>query len=606
MIRHGVRAIAFALALLAGVALGAKPPQLVEVPDPGYRGSADVLVTVGGRSITERDLYLYQLISARDPLVAKDWRKWVESNDDIKLARLRFELRNLLIAQMIAAESTSPKELRTLETNKGARLLAGEVAKVAWMDGALLSAVVVHEEDVAYEYRRNWREYALPDTLRVRRLRLSLPTPISALALSDARARAAALRERAILQGGIAAILQDEPSLVADPGGREVVIERGDERIDPQLQETLFALRVSQVSEPIETENAIYLYEVIAREEARVPSLDEVRGDIIAELSKRHAPLLLKYKLAKSIPRSRAMDRSKMFRTLPEDVELLRVREFEFTKQEFLDTFPRIAGPPDNPRMLAVATAVRRFLVGELVTQEAEKTGGLNSALYSRGLELADVYIAAEKERARQSAECDPTEDETTSALREYRDRILPKGPRVVWKLALEPRRSRGLSEAERETLAAVAVAQLEDYVRLAGQQLEERRAIAGPVILESPEPVIENLPPPDDPGLKIDFDKEGPLEPQAALEEIGIDLLAYQPGEFTPVRPRNDGGAICYYIGRVLDPPKLDEEELVAAARQWLIDSAADRPVEARLKEMEESGAVRYAFPVNFPESPR
>ncbi len=605
MIPHGIRALAMALALLAGAAIAAKP-ELIEVPDPTYRGSDDVLATMGGRPITERDLYLYQLLSARDPLVAKDWRAWVEANDTIKLARLKFELTNLMMAQAIAAESTTPKELRTLETNKGARLLAGEIAKVAWMDDALLPAVVVHDEDVAFEYRRNWREYALPDTLRVKRLRIPLPTPATALALSDARARAKSLRERAVLQGGIDAILQEDPSLVADAGGREVTIEHGDERIDAQLQEALFALRASQVSDPIETGNAIYLYEVVSREEARVPSLEEVRGDIVADLTRRHAPLLLKYRLARSIPRSRAMDRSRMFRTLPEDVELLRVREFEFTKQEFMDTFPRLVGPPDNPRMLAIATAVRRFLVGELVTQEAEKTGGLNSALYSRGLELADVYIAAERERARQSAECDPTDAETSAALQEYRERILPKGPRLVWKFALEPRRTRGMSDAEQQTLSTVAVAQLEDYVRLAKQQFEERRAIAGPVILESPEPVIDNLPPPDDPGLKIDFDKEGPLEPQRALEEIGIDLLAFEPGEFTPVRPRNDGGAVCYYIGGILPPKVLDDEELFAAARQWLIDSAADRPVEERLREMEASGAIRFSFPVNTAPAPR
>jgi hypothetical protein len=572
-------------------------PAPAAVPDPTYRGSSAVLATVGQRTISESDLYLFNLMTGRDALVAKGWQKAAESGDFVQLAKVRVELQNMITAQMLAASPGAKSPLAMAAGTKGARLLAGEVAKVVWMDESLANSVAIHEEDIAYEFRKNWREYALPETLRLRRLRIPVEEPVSAGTVDAARDKARALAEQARLEGGLMQILDAHPEYVADQGSREVIIERGETRTDPQLQQALFALRVSQISDPIEAGNAIYVYELLERGEARIPSIAEVRGDITAQLNENYIPQVFAYRVAKAARKSRAINRGNMYRFLPEDVELLSVRNFNMTKGEFAELFPRITGPEDAPRVRAISAAVNHMLVGEIVTQELEKDRAANSTMYAQALKIADTWISAEQVRAKAIAEADPTEEEVVAAIEENREKITPKGAKLLWKFALEPRRTRGMSEGEKSTMRVVSAGVLADYTRQARQQLLEREQIAGKLILESPDPVIANLPPPPDESLKIDFKKLGAFEPAVALEDIGVDLSEYSPGEFTPIVERLDGGAVCYYIGGELPPRVLDEEELLAAARTWLIDRAADAPIEKRIEEMEESGSIRYSF---------
>lgn len=572
-------------------------PAPAAVPDPTYRGSSAVLVTVGQRSITERDLYLFQLMTGRDALVAKGWEVAAQSGDLVQLAKVRVELENMIMAQMLAASPGAKSPLTMSSGTKGARLVAGEVAKVVWMDESLSNGVAIHEEDIAYEYRKNWKEYALPETLRLRRLRVPVEEPASAGTVEAARDKARALAEQARLEGGLKGILDQHPEYIADQGSREIVIERGEVRTDPQLQQALFALRVSQISDPIEAGNAIYVYELLDRGESRIPSIAEVREDIMAQLQVNYVPQVFAYRVAKAAEKSRAINRGNMYVHLPEDVELLAVRDFNLTKGEFAELFPRITGPEDAPRTRAIQAAVNHMLLGEIVTQELEKDRAANSSMYAQALKIADTWISAEQVRAKAIAEADPTEDEVKAAVEEHREKITPKGAKILWSFAVEPRKTRGLSEGEKATLRVVSAGVLVDYTRQAEQQLREREQIAGKLILESPDPVIANLPPPPDETLKVDFKKLGSFEPAVALEDIGVDLTQYSPGEFTPVVERPDGGAICYYIGGELPPRVLDEEELLAAARTWLIEHAADTPIAERIKEMEASGSIRYAF---------
>jgi len=567
------------------------------VPDPTYRGSSATLATVGQRSISESDLYLFNLMTGRDALVAKGWQKAAESGDFVQLAKVRVELQNMITAQMLAASPGARSPLAMSAGTKGARLVAGEVAKIVWMDESLANTVAIHEEDIAYEYRRNWREYALPETLRLRRLRIPIEEPVSAGTIDAARDKARALAEQARLGGGLLPILDANPQYVADQGSREVIIERGEVRTDPQLQQALFALRVSQISDPIEAGNAIYVYELMDRGEARIPSMEEVRGDITAQLHENYVPQVFAYRLAKASRKSRAINRGNMFQHLPEDVELLAVRDFNMTKGEFAELFPRITGPVDAPRVRVISEAVNHMLVGEIVTQELEKDRAANSTMYAQALRLADTWISAEQVRAKAIADADPTEQEVKAAIEEYRESITPKPAKILWKFAVEPRRTRGMSEGEKSTIRVVSAGVLTDYARQAAQQLREREQIAGKLILESPDPVIANLPPPPDESLKVDFEKLGSFEPAQALEDIGVDLSQFSPGEFTPVVERLDGGAVCYYIGGELPPRVLDEDELFQAARNWLIERAADIPVEKRIREMEDTGSIRYSF---------
>lgn len=584
---------ALAAMLLASAAEARTPPEL-------YRGSDEVLATWNGKSITEEDLYLFQLTAIRDPYVALDWQEAVKARETGRLEALREAILGMIVTQEIAEKDPRAAQFRALPSlDLGARLLAGLYSRTAWTDAVVRSTVTVEPVDIAYHYRKNWRDFATPERARTLRARVEVAQPVTPQSFMEARARAEELREQALDAGGLRAILDQNPNLIADTGAAPIVIERGGREVEPEVETAAFATVIGEISQPVETPGAVFLLEVLDREPAQIPPFSEVASEIEETILPRVLGVRSEYMLAKARRKARPIDRSPYFANSPDDGVILRVRDTEMTRGQFTEVFPGVVGDPEKPNELPVRGAVAGAIMNEVATQELERAGVLGSTEFARAFEYGRTVIVADAVRGIARAEAEPTDEEAEAYLAKHRDELLPEARRVLWEWELEPRRPTRLSEEARQALSLVMRGVLQGLVEDARLALDDRNTIVGGGTLVDPEPVLERLSELQDDRVRANFNQVGEHTPASALSTFNVDIEDLERGDFSEVRRRPDGSVVVYYVAEVRPAAAVDNAQLLESARGALTFLAADYPFIQRLESDEAAGRLRFMFPV-------
>jgi len=154
---------------------------------------------------------------------------------------------------------------------------------------AFRDSVTVTESEIQQEF--NWRadEFAVKEAVHARHILFRLPPGAKPEDEQAIKARAEEVRAK-IVEGSNFADLAKEYS--EDPGskingGDLGFFEKG--KMVPQFEEAAFALKPKTVSEPVKTPFGYHLIYVEERREARESKLEDVKGQIEAEIKNRKA-----------------------------------------------------------------------------------------------------------------------------------------------------------------------------------------------------------------------------------------------------------------------------------------------------------------------------
>lgn len=166
-----------------------------------------------------------------------------------------------------------------------------EQYRIAWVE---LSAdqvedqVEVTEEDIEREYEARRTALAAVAGESERREAAHIQISTSDRSMEEARARAAEVRKRLAAGESFAAVARDmsDDAATASDGGVLGEVTRGD--LPEPMAEALFALEEGEVSEPVEVDGNLHIVKLKGIERREIPSLDEMRDRIAADLRESH------------------------------------------------------------------------------------------------------------------------------------------------------------------------------------------------------------------------------------------------------------------------------------------------------------------------------
>jgi hypothetical protein len=520
--------------------------------------------------------------------------KWRELETE-QQGQLREALRNYLKSRRFAElhEGTGDP-LDVLVRVKAQRLNAAPVAQLIWADKVIRDSVVIFPEDVYYYYSTKSEEFTAPSSVRVRRLRVPIQTPVTTEAISDARRQAQDLRLQAIRQGGLAEVLAAYPQYNVD-NGESVTITRGGPESNTPIADRAFQLGLAQISEPIQTRNGFFLIEVQEKTRPAPAPLEDVRDTIISRLRTRFVPQQFDYTSNKELVASHATNRAWLFQFLSDDADLVRVRDFALTIGEFKRLYPEIAGAAATPNRALIRATVQEIISGEIAIQDLEERGLLfDEPFWEEAREVGyDIFKAGEYVR-RRMAQIEPTEADVRDFLAKNPEQVFPSVAKVVWKYEIGPRERESLRPGELDSLQILMRSYLQNLVTLARQQLEERREVLTSASID-PETIVRNLPEPDDRRVNVQLSRLGTFNRRQAAPELAASFDELAVGEFTEPRVVRDGSVVSYYVSEEVQSTAPTETELLEMARASLRAKLVEEEVAPVLKQMEERGEIRF-----------
>ncbi len=563
-----------------------------------FRGSDEVvLARAPGITVTEADLFLFSvLLQGLDPELVADWRELTEGQKRSLREMIDLYLQFRINAGLADRESFRPFTGDPELAERATRLQAGRAAMVVWADTIVRESIDIFPEDILYAFKENREEYVEEATARVRRLRVPLEANATTEQREAALSRAEQLRDRARRGDGLEPLLAEDPSLLIDPPGRIVVISESEEDLDPRIVEAAFDLGISQISEPIRTAGGYVLLEVVDRTEGERADLRALLPEILADLEDSFLPRQFDYLMLQTLIDTRPINRARLYPFMPDDAEILRVRDVAITRAEYRRLYPETIGDPEDPNRRVIEDTIWQLMLGETVTRQLDLEGLAGDPFYRAGLDMAgDLVRSAERLRAIR-AELDPTEEEVLAYLDENREDI-ELGPALdTWMMMVRVADDVNVGVGEVDALRIIMRSYLDGLVREAERMIEDRRQIAAERGYLEPERVIDVLAEPTDRRLRTRFRNMGLVTRDNATRELGVEYEELELGRFSEPIITRDGSLVAYYVSEEVPLPPAPQEELEERAREQLIIELSIRDIREQLEQWKEDGEIRYA----------
>jgi parvulin-like peptidyl-prolyl isomerase len=146
--------------------------------------------------------------------------------------------------------------------------------KRAVLQRELERKVAPTEEDIRSYYEAHKEDYAWPATVHLQEIRIKADTPGAKAKAEEVVTRARAGEDFGELAGSFSA---------PTPGGGDLGVVSLKE-LSPAVQKAAAPLQVGEVSDPVSSQDGFHVFKLIARAEATVTPLDEVRNKIKNQL----------------------------------------------------------------------------------------------------------------------------------------------------------------------------------------------------------------------------------------------------------------------------------------------------------------------------------
>lgn len=233
------------------------------------------------RDELRQDKLFEQMVSgiARSSFVTEDESRWYASllsqTRDIAFLQIRVD-------DLLDEVSVTEEEIADYYNENLGDFVTDETVVLEYVElkhDQLAEALEVVEGDLQAFYEERKGNYAVEETRRIAHILVEISEEVTSDA---AKEKATEIHER-IKNGedfaALAAELSDDPGS-AQNGGDLGFNPRG--VFVPEFDAVAFELSVNQLSEPVETEFGFHIIRVLDIEEGSTPSLDELRGEMVA------------------------------------------------------------------------------------------------------------------------------------------------------------------------------------------------------------------------------------------------------------------------------------------------------------------------------------
>jgi peptidyl-prolyl cis-trans isomerase D len=166
-----------------------------------------------------------------------------------------------------------------------------EQAKIEYLvfdAAAVADQVSVSDAEVSAYYAQNQKRYTAPESRRASHILIAVKKGASAADKAAAKAKAeAVLAEVRKTPADFAKIAkaQSQDPASAEQGGDLDVVEKG--ALPKPVEDAVFKLKQGEISDVVESEFGYHILTVTALKPAVVKPLDDVKGDILADLKKQ-------------------------------------------------------------------------------------------------------------------------------------------------------------------------------------------------------------------------------------------------------------------------------------------------------------------------------
>lgn len=170
-----------------------------------------------------------------------------------------------------------------------------------WAEAKVAAEIEIDPADAAAEYESNKQSFTKPESARASHILLTVKPEAEATVKEEAKKKLTNLRAR-ILQGEDFAALAKEHSSCpsAARGGDLGSFGRG--RMVPAFDKAVFAMKVGQVSEIVESPFGYHLIKLVELQEGGLQPLDEdLKARIVTFLRSRRAGTVIEEKLAAQV-----------------------------------------------------------------------------------------------------------------------------------------------------------------------------------------------------------------------------------------------------------------------------------------------------------------
>lgn len=417
---------------------------------------------------------------------------------------------------------------------------------------------------------------------------------------------------------------------------RRMIEARMEERILAALPEA------DEAAEPVEAANAervligpiarMVFADLVVRDEVEVRPLDiaqyyytnkdfyaadDKRG--IAARSVREAapaiePVLWRKHLvtqtnargAKAMEKARSRVRAEPFPHMEDEMILVRVQDFLFTRGEFLRFHPKFATEPAKTALAAEAEAfnaerdyrIANVAINEAILQLLEREGKADDERLVVAREIATDWVRAENARIAMRA-AEPTDDAAIDALLAAEPELaLPTQGFEVWRLDAKADRWPELDDAARASVVAAMIGNIEGVRDTANRLMAERIAMQGAGVLRLPETIIARLLEDEADRYSLEFTTLGNLSAKDLEEVQGIDPADLVIGEITEPQVSASGVVTAYYLADKPTLPAPDKKAARELARQRALDYAVDDVVEQEIATRQREGRIVWMLP--------
>lgn len=208
----------------------------------------------------------------------------------------------------------------------------------------------VTDQEIAQYYQDHQNDYQVPDEVQVRHILISVPTGADAKVDQAAKEKAEDLLKQIKAGADFATLAKkysDDPG-TKDQGGELGFIQHG--VTVPAFENVAFSLQPGQVSDVVKTQYGYHIIKVEAKEAAHTKPLDEVKGEILATLTRakegqqqaRYAQQLADEAAKSGLPAT------------------AQAHHLQLVTTDYLEQNAIVAGLADSSKMLSLAFAARQ------------------------------------------------------------------------------------------------------------------------------------------------------------------------------------------------------------------------------------------------------
>jgi|GEM_PF-2216443 len=209
--------------------------------------------------------------------------------------RLKIEISNEEVDTAIEAiareEGVSSEQIyqaaaaQGLDRERYRRELADQMVRMRVVAGSVRSRVTVTDAEVEELYRRRYADLAPGLRVRARHILLAWPEVNTPENRAQVQSAAKQIREQALEGIDFAFLAHRYSALRSAAQGGLVVLREGD--LSPVIAEQVFKLQPGTISEAIETEHGVNLFQVLERFDPSQIQLEDVRDALYSELLER-------------------------------------------------------------------------------------------------------------------------------------------------------------------------------------------------------------------------------------------------------------------------------------------------------------------------------